>query len=424
MFKEEEPVIQNRWRFKKSLLVMTAGVAVVAGAVPALAAGDTLVSVGSPPSPFAQNKQNEPALAVDANHPNILAAGSNDEIDLEACSSGDPTTCPFTPGIGVSGIYFSMDSGKSWTQPTYQGLTARQCVTPGTACTPVPGPIGTLPRYFENGLVSDGDPALAFGPVPSASGTFSWANGSRLYYANLTSNLNAKRNETFKGFEGIAVSRTDNVAAAAAGSNNAWMAPVVISKQSSTIFSDKEQVWADNASSSPFFGNVYVCNAAFRGQEKGNAAPAPLVVVTSTDGGDTWKQSQVSSAVNNSQHNPPDGCTVRTDSQGVVYVFGLGTGPGKQTGELLSRSFDGGKSFEPFRFLFPVVKPGVFDPALGRPVMDGIAGARVDLAAAPSVDIANGAPTGSDATNELLINWADGQPINTEKSLVRYSVDK
>lgn len=402
---------------------MAAAVAVVAGAVPALAAGDVLVTNGSPVGPFSQNKQNEPALAVDANHPNILAAGTNEEVDMEGCNAGDPTTCPFTQGVGVSGVYFSFDNGSSWTQPTYTGWTARNCLGPA-ACQPTVGPIGTLPRYYEAGLVSDGDPALAFGPRRGANGAFSWGSGSRLYYANLTSNFGTtKRDETFKGFEGIAVSRTDDVVSAAAGNNNAWMAPVVISKQSSTVFSDKEQVWADNASSSPFFGNVYVCNAAFRGQEKGRAAPAPLVVVTSTDGGDTWRQSQISSAVNNSQHNPPDGCTVRTDSHGVVYVFGLGTNSSKQTGELLSRSFDGGKSFEPFRFLFPVVKPGVFDPALGRPVMDGIAGARVDLAAAPSVDIANGAPTGADATNELLINWADG-PLNSERSLVRYSTDQ
>src|SRR5438309_2123692 len=417
-----------KWRPKKILLLIGAGIALVAGAVPALAVGDTsvLVTVGSPVGPFSQNKQNEPALAVDASHPNILAAGANEEVDMEACNAGDPTTCPFTPGVGVSGVYFSFNSGATWTQPTYQGLTARDCMTPGTPCTAHPGPIGTLPKYYEAGLASDGDPAVAFGPQPGANGTFSWANGSRLYYANLTSNLNAKRSETFKGFEAIAVSRTDDVAGAAAGNSNAWKAPVLISKQSSTVFSDKEQVWADNAASSPFFGNVYVCDAAFRGQEKSrNAAPAPLVFVRSTDGGETWTQRQLSGAANNRNSNPPDGCTIRTDSHGVVYVFGIGTGPNGQTGELLARSFDGGQSFEPFRFLFPVVRPGIFDPGLGRPVMDGIAGARVDLAAAPSVDVANGAPSGAGATNELLINWADGAGgLNNEKSLVRYSIDQ
>jgi hypothetical protein len=409
------------------LLIIAGGIALVAGVVPAVAAGDTSVpvTVGSPPGPFSQNKQNEPALAVDASRPWILAAGTNEEIDEEACNAGDPTTCPFTFGVGVSGVYFSVDSGKTWTQPTYQGLTARDCLGPAP-CTAHPGPIGTLPGYLEAGLASDGDPALAFGPRQGANGKFSWASGSRLYYANLTSNLNAKRDETFKGFEGIAVSRTDNVAAAATGDNNAWMAPVVASKQSSTTFSDKEQIWADNAASSPFFGNVYICYAQFRGQEKSrNAAPAPLIMLTSTDGGSTWASLQVSSAANNRNNNPADGCTIRTDSQGVVYVFGIGTGPGGQVGELLSRSYDGGKSFEPFRFLFPVVKPGVFDPALGRPVMDGVAGARVDLAAGPSVDIANGAPSGAGATNELLINWADAAGgLNNEKSLVRYSTDQ
>ncbi len=266
-----------------------------------------LVTTGSPSSPFSQNKQNEPALAVDANHSNILVAGANENIDMEACNAGNDTTCPFTPGVGVSGVYFSFDSGKSWSQPTYTGLTGRGCLgvvgntDPG--CTPTTGPIGTLPWYAENGLVSGGDPALAFGPKPGANGAFSWTNGSRLYYANLAANLGATRSEeVFKGFEALAVSRTDDVAVASnntAAGKAAWMPPVLVAHQSSTTFSDKEQIWADNASSSSFFGNVYVCWANFVGQEKGRAAPAQLKVAVSRDGGATWTEHPIGAAANN-----------------------------------------------------------------------------------------------------------------------------
>src|SRR6185503_3349588 len=377
-----------------------------------------LVNRGSPTTPFSQNKQNEPAVAIDANHPNVLASGANDNIDMEACNAGDDTTCPFTNGVGVSGIYFSFDSGNTWTQPTYSGLTARGCLgTVGSSdpgCTPTVGLIGTLPWYYENGLVSDGDPAVAFGPKPGANGTFSWTNGSRLYYANLTSNLSAVRSEAgFKGFEAIAVSRTDNATVAAAGGvagKAAWMQPVIISKQSSTTFSDKEQIWADNASSSAFFGTVYVCWAAFRGQEiSPNAAPAPLQVGVSHDGGDTWTVQQIGAAANNRNRNPMDGCTIRTDSSGNAYLYGVGR-QGADAFEIQSISTDGGTSWsKPQPVVGPVTQPGVFDPNTGRTSIDGVAGARSDLAPAPSIDIANGAPTGAGATNRIVMSYVSGE---------------
>jgi hypothetical protein len=407
-----------RTQFWPVLLAVCAAFAAATGIAGAQPGGDTLVTVGSPQSPFSQNKQNEPALAVDANHPNVLVAGANDNIDMEACNAGADNTCPFTQGVGVSGVYFSFDSGATWTQPTYTGWSARNClgvVGPDPGCSPeAGGPIGTLPWYFENGLVSDGDPAVAFGPRPDASGGFSWANGSRLYYANLTSNFGATRDEaSFKGFEAVAVSRTDNVQAAAAGTKSAWMPPVIVSKQvSQTIFSDKEQIWADNASSSPFFGTVYACWASFRGQEiSPNAAPAPLFVAVSHDGGDSWAQHQITAAANNSQRNPTDGCTIRTDSHGNAYVFGVGTvsSLGHQAFELMSVSTNGGNNWSKAQPVAgPVTQPGVIDPVLGRPVIDGVAGARSDLAPAPSVDIANGAPTGADATNRIVMTYVSG----------------
>jgi hypothetical protein len=134
---------------------------------------------------------------------------------------------------------------------------------------------------------------------------------------------------------------------------------------------------------------------------------------------------QVSPATDNGRFAQPDGCTVRTDSAGNVYVFGIGTPNGTTTsGEVMYRSTDGGAHFSGPTLVQPVVEPGVFDPVEGRPVIDGIAGARSDLAAAPSVDIANGAPTGADATNQIVMTWVDGRDgLNHEHVMFTTSTD-
>jgi hypothetical protein len=364
---------------------------------------ESKVTVGSPSTPYLPNGSNEPALAMDANHPAVLAAGANDLVDNSPCKG---SSCDLTPDIGISGIYFSFDSGATWTQPTYTGLTAQN----GTTHV---GAIHTLPKYYENGMSSHGDPALAFGPKPGPGG-FSWANGSRLYYANLAFPLTGQT--PFTGGSAAVVSRTDNVQAAA-NDQNAWMDPVIVSRQNAALFTDKEDIWADNAASSRFFGNVYLCNTAFRSI----SGPAqPIVLSTSSDGGTTWRQHQLTSATSSPQSGGRQGCAVRTDSTGVVYVVWEGTAGG-QSVFYLARSFDGGFSFEKPRPVATVQDVGKFDPVSGRIVFDGFAGTRTD--SFPSLSTANGAPTGTDATDTLVLTWPDGA-LNHERALVQTSVNR
>jgi hypothetical protein len=427
---------------RKLLLLPVAVAWLVFWAAPAFASD---VSVGSPPDTTPQNHQNEPAVAIDANHPSFAVAGWNDFVDWAPCPRTDAVqfgTCadPADDGVGLSAVAFSFDSGKSWIQPTYTGWTASDC-NPTSTCTAHVGPIHTLPWYFENTLVSSGDPAVAVGPIP-VNGRFSWANGSRVYYANLVGAWPsgfAFPNPEFHGFLGVGVSRLDNPTPSSVLNKASWKPPVIVNTHTGqTAFEDKEQIWADNASSSPFFGRVYVCNPEFRsnGQHRGRGGtfPVPLTFSFTTDGGSTWSTKQITPAgTNGSGPNlfGLSGCTVRTDSNGVVYVFaemfenptlvGLPT----HGFHVMFKSTDGGRSFTKAQVVRQITDPCFFvDPVYGRCVMDGFAGARTDLSAAPSVDIANGAPTGAGASNEILDAWADGgSDVNANTAKLIWSVN-
>jgi hypothetical protein len=206
------------------------------------------------------------------------------------------------------------------------------------------------------------------------------------------------------------------------------MDPVIATRPSSATFSDKEFIWADYAESSPFFGNVYVC---FTQSRSVGGAPEPIVVARSLNGGDTWSQRQITPAANTGFGQGRQGCTVRTDSDGVVYAF-FNSAKGKNppvfdAAQLLARSFDGGRTFErPFK-VANVQECGLFDPAQGRLTFDGVAGARTN--SFPSVDIANGAPEGN-GPDTIVLTWCDGPTPSTsspgpnEQALVQVSGNK
>jgi hypothetical protein len=406
-----------------------------------------LVTSGSPSGSTPRNHQNEPAVAMDANTPNILLAGSNDFVDAQACprnlAVNHGTCLDRAAGIGVSGDYFSFDNGHTWTQPAYTGWTTTNCPDPTTSCKGAVGTIHTLPWYYENQLVSFGDPAVAFGPIRGTDGHFSWANGARAYYANLTAAFSTTvefsfPNPVFNGFVGVAVSRLDNPTSTSILDKNSWQQPVIVSStQGQTSFYDKEQLWADNAASSPVFGHVYICANDFRSNaaHKNGNSPTPMDVFNSADGGSTWTKVQVTSAQTNNNPNTPNsfgysGCTIRTDSHGVVYLFaerftsptvaGLPT----HSNQVMFKSFDAGAHWTKAQVINNVTDPCYFiDPVYGRCVMDGYAGARTDLAASPSVSIANGAPFGANATNEIVDAYADAPALNGENTKFSYSTD-
>ena len=263
---------------------------------------------------FPTNKQNEPTIAVNPTNSQLLIAGANDEQRQPPCGPGPvrgatlASDCSFFPGVGTSGIYTSSNGGASWTN---RGLLDDQATWAGT------------------GVISDGDPVIAYGPKPKAGGGFTFANGARAYYASLAS-IPAK-----KGFEFIIVSYSDDN-----GLN--WSAPVIgTNKASSVDFNDKNWINVDTSPTSKFFGRVYLSWTEFRSNTLTGNGNEPMMVSVSADGGAAFgAPNQLSPAGNNGTGNGRQGSSVDVGPDGTAYIA-FEQGPS----HVLVVSHDGGKSW-------------------------------------------------------------------------------
>ena len=139
-----------------------------------------------------------------------------------------PRTCPFTPGVGVSGVQISSDAGGPGPSRPTRGTrrVTRVGRPPGTTRSHWPrsdGPIGTLPKYFENGMASNGDPG-SFRPRAR--------RGRLVLLGQRPAALLREHRHQLPGRQAFRARRRSRSPgqtmspAAAAGDNDAWMAPV------------------------------------------------------------------------------------------------------------------------------------------------------------------------------------------------------
>jgi len=283
---------------------------------------------------FPRNKQNEPAIARDP-LTGAFVAGSNDEIDEDLCGtnpSWDPSlnnsvTCHFDPLVGSTGVYFSAD-GVHWTQPTYSSNLD------GNG----PNPIHTLPGYDTVGLVSNGDPAISFGPTLLPNGTFS-RTAMTAYFGNLA--FQRQLPSLTNGGALFAISRSYD-------DGQTWVPPVVANGPGSTAgtFNDKDHVHADASPASPFYGNVYGCYSLFPGSPLfSRELNDRIMFVRSTDGGATYsKPVFLSPDYNNNAVGGRQDCNIQSGPDGTVYVF-WDDSINKVPSMVVAVSHDGGQTF-------------------------------------------------------------------------------
>ncbi|TMJ02394.1 MAG: exo-alpha-sialidase [Bacillati bacterium ANGP1] len=262
----------------------------------------------NPPGPlprFPQQKQNEPTIAVNPLNPLNLIAGANDEQAEPPCQdlNGDGALsglaeCPFAANVGSSGLYVSTNGGRTWTD-----LGVLDTVTTAAA-----DGWATINQF------SSGDPAIAFDSQGNA------------YYANLAIPKSPAAPQVEQG--GLAANlvvakATFDSSSGTTGLKPTDWVPVLVTDGNPVRFDDKENIWADTSSLSPFKDNVYVSWSTFTSNVRsifGGIASDHIAIVRSEDGGASWSNPVHLSRSCNIGCGGVQGSVVRTGPSGEVYV--------------------------------------------------------------------------------------------------------
>ncbi|MDP2722874.1 MAG: GEVED domain-containing protein, partial [Bacteroidales bacterium] len=170
---------------------------------------------------------------------------------------------------------------------------------------------------------------------------------------------------------------------------------------------DKNHMWIDNNSGSPFSGNVYVAWTEF-----GGADNTEIAVSVSNDDGITWSSKKiVSEAINAGSHN--QGVNLSVGPNGEVYAVWAvyDSWPSDESAIGMSKSLDGGITWDPAVRIISNIR-GVRTSGTGKNM-------RVNSFPSATVDISNGANRGN-----IYITWTNiGIPgINTGNDIDVYII--
>ena len=143
-------------------------------------------------------------------------------------------------------------------------------------------------------------PSARLRPDAWEDGTFSWSNGSRLYYTNLTS-ASSVSDGTVPRVRGdhrlpmdVPRERRHRRRGRDARGERGQLGRSGDREQAEpTVFSDKEQMWADQNEDSPVLRQRLHLLGRLPQPEPGQRRADLPFVATSSDGGDSWTQKQV-----------------------------------------------------------------------------------------------------------------------------------